>query len=829
MDNNIVIKKFFINESSDNSNLCHYFLDLGHINTSLQNFLSVPNLTGSICVYNIDEKFSVQLPKDTINIFIISKPIVNISNIMNYTYYLPTNISLFMTYKHKFNLKVMFPINKIINEYSCSDILYNKIKKKIKYAKFNKNADIFIYESVKDFDNLKQRGLIMNSKEIHCINNICSLINTIGQQSFLENIPIVNVNIDYNNPKLNLEKNTKVLIIRKNSNIICPANFFNLIHTNTAFLVKNNCGFEIAIIYYVKKTRVVDYFDLISEINYLDDRILGTNTEELDNTTVFNLYYYFGKNNIFTVYKSLSLVESYYYEAVINFVLNIETTYQQKFNENKFRRIIAYWGGINNYKLDIDDIDRYIDKNKELFDQEKILLISKNLIDYGGNQKTAIQLYNELITSGYDVKIICLTRDELVDAIDGPDILQIYKLNQITDMINKTNNTFKLVIVNKLDEYFKIINDVKCKSIFITHNSMDPVNSEIIKYPSLKKILTVNDYHGKLLYANGAKCKIDKYINYINNNIGQICNRNKMKNNIVCVGRICREKNIDMLIDSFSDFLSDNPDKLLYILGDGKNTINNINENIIFVGRCNNDKIAYYLANCDYLIVPSMTEGLPFVILEAMNIGIPVISSNIVGVNEIVVNEQNGFLFDYKDYYKYKNILDNWSVMDYVYENKNILKHELTTTLNKAYSISVDKWNDMSNKCKETMQKYYSPEQSKKQNIEMIFNSNIILLIEPSNENQFTTIKNIFNVVSNLDTDQNKQTNIQKNNVLIKICKFNINIQIAPNIFAAKVHSIVSEMTQKEINIIHDDDNFIKINNYTKNIKIKSVTDLLFH
>ena len=49
------------------------------------------------------------------------------------------------------------------------------------------------------------------------------------------------------------------------------------------------------------------------------------------------------------------------------------------------------------------------------------------------------------------------------------------------------------------------------------------------------------------------------------------------------------------------------------------------------------------------LIVPSRTDNLPTVIIEAFSIGIPVIASNSGGIPDMIEDDYNGLLFDKED------------------------------------------------------------------------------------------------------------------------------------------------------------------------------------
>ena len=120
--------------------------------------------------------------------------------------------------------------------------------------------------------------------------------------------------------------------------------------------------------------------------------------------------------------------------------------------------------------------------------------------------------------------------------------------------------------------------------------------------------------------------------------------------------------------------------------------------NVEYFGKVNYDFVKLVLLNSDYLILPSSVEGLPFTILESMSMGIPCITSNINGINE-VVNKSNGFLFDLCNYNKYKNNIYNWKILDNVDLNFDKNKMNLVSKIKEAYSIDIKKWNKMSENC----------------------------------------------------------------------------------------------------------------------------------
>jgi len=56
-----------------------------------------------------------------------------------------------------------------------------------------------------------------------------------------------------------------------------------------------------------------------------------------------------------------------------------------------------------------------------------------------------------------------------------------------------------------------------------------------------------------------------------------------------------------------------------------------------------------YLSAYDAFVLPSLKEGLPYVLLEAGQAGLPVIASNVGGIPDIVEHEKTGLLVDPED------------------------------------------------------------------------------------------------------------------------------------------------------------------------------------
>ncbi len=109
-------------------------------------------------------------------------------------------------------------------------------------------------------------------------------------------------------------------------------------------------------------------------------------------------------------------------------------------------------------------------------------------------------------------------------------------------------------------------------------------------------------------------------------------------NEVLFVGRNDRVKGIPYLIEAFTKIEKDFPGFKLSLVGEG-----------LPEGRLPLREVRSRMTNCYCLVVPSITEGLPRVILEAMALGKPVVASRVGGIPDLVKDGQNGFLFEVGD------------------------------------------------------------------------------------------------------------------------------------------------------------------------------------
>jgi glycosyltransferase involved in cell wall biosynthesis len=133
---------------------------------------------------------------------------------------------------------------------------------------------------------------------------------------------------------------------------------------------------------------------------------------------------------------------------------------------------------------------------------------------------------------------------------------------------------------------------------------------------------------------------------------------------ILYVGRFMKEKGLDMLIGAFKQVKSTINNSKLILVGDGecekwlKNTINERRINgVIFFKSMEHDRIPEIMNCADVFALCSYYEGLPTVVLESLACGIPVVSTNVGDVSEIVKNNETGYLMETRNFLEMKNRL----------------------------------------------------------------------------------------------------------------------------------------------------------------------------
>jgi len=126
---------------------------------------------------------------------------------------------------------------------------------------------------------------------------------------------------------------------------------------------------------------------------------------------------------------------------------------------------------------------------------------------------------------------------------------------------------------------------------------------------------------------------------------------------IIFVGVLRPVKGLEYLIKAMEIIHVEMENTILMIIGEGEERKSletlvlklHLENVVIFTGDILNKNIPSYLIQGDVFVLPSLSEGFPNVLLEAMAAGLPLVTTNINGLSEIIRNEENGYLVEPKN------------------------------------------------------------------------------------------------------------------------------------------------------------------------------------
>lgn len=123
---------------------------------------------------------------------------------------------------------------------------------------------------------------------------------------------------------------------------------------------------------------------------------------------------------------------------------------------------------------------------------------------------------------------------------------------------------------------------------------------------------------------------------------------------LLFVGNIRPVKGVEYLLNAMSIIVKEEPDAYLVLVGSYPSTFvqkipKDLKNKVLLTGFVNHKEIPAYMKGSYLFILPSLSEGLPNVLLEAMVAGLPIVATNVGGIPEIVRNGENGFLVRPKD------------------------------------------------------------------------------------------------------------------------------------------------------------------------------------
>jgi glycosyltransferase involved in cell wall biosynthesis len=201
--------------------------------------------------------------------------------------------------------------------------------------------------------------------------------------------------------------------------------------------------------------------------------------------------------------------------------------------------------------------------------------------------------------------------------------------------LEKLSSRFKdkIICVSENDKKLWLKYDVApAEKLIMVHNGIDYKNLDFLpKETAREKLLAAT-----LRYENPLSPPFTK------GGLGRIF--------IGTIANLYPEKGLPYFIQAATEILKKYPNLVFMIIGEGPQRPlleemikqNHLQNKFLLAGKVEN--APSYLRAFDFFVLPSIKEGFPYTILEAMAAELPIVASYVGGIPEMIENEKNGFL-----------------------------------------------------------------------------------------------------------------------------------------------------------------------------------------
>ncbi|MBD3215546.1 MAG: glycosyltransferase [Candidatus Lokiarchaeota archaeon] len=126
---------------------------------------------------------------------------------------------------------------------------------------------------------------------------------------------------------------------------------------------------------------------------------------------------------------------------------------------------------------------------------------------------------------------------------------------------------------------------------------------------------------------------------------------------VIFVGRLDHQKGVEYLIRSIPIVLKQCENVYFFILGNGNLEVElkiltrrlGVDSHIKFIDMIPLEKMPEFYSSADIFCLPSLYEGFPLSIAEALSVGLIIVASHTEGIPEAIIENINGFLFEPKN------------------------------------------------------------------------------------------------------------------------------------------------------------------------------------
>lgn len=323
---------------------------------------------------------------------------------------------------------------------------------------------------------------------------------------------------------------------------------------------------------------------------------------------------------------------------------------------------------------------------------KKIYITSLHLM-HGGVEMAITLLANALVKRGYDVEILCIynlgrpvyvldkrvkvtylsnvhpNREEFKRAIRAHNILEIFKEGVYALRVLYLKRKLLALKIKEIDNGI-IISTRNEHSIFLSrygkqgvkkiaqlhhdHNFDKRLMEDFKKrYRNIDVFVLLTEELRKEVEAVMIENKHTKCV-VIPNFLEELQKQenSERRNQVLAVGRLHEVKGFKRMIEMWRD--ADMPENaFLKIIGDGEEKEelqklikkNGLEEKVILTGAMQHEDVMDEMRKSQIYAMTSLSEAFPFVLIEAMSNGLPVVAYDVrVGPRAIVEEQKNGFL-----------------------------------------------------------------------------------------------------------------------------------------------------------------------------------------
>jgi glycosyltransferase involved in cell wall biosynthesis len=173
-----------------------------------------------------------------------------------------------------------------------------------------------------------------------------------------------------------------------------------------------------------------------------------------------------------------------------------------------------------------------------------------------------------------------------------------------------------------------------------------------------KIVVIYNSFEGVPVYHSEFISESQEILKQVqDDNIGIQDDKKDEIKTILSAGRLVPWKGFETLILIMPELLKEFPNLKLEIAGNGPEreklekiiSENNLNENVKLLGSLSKEDLASKIKSSDVFVLNTAYEGFSHQILEVLSLGTPLVTTNVGGNPEIIVNEGNGLLVEYDD------------------------------------------------------------------------------------------------------------------------------------------------------------------------------------